>query len=279
MVIHPSAARWENAPKIEAGSSVYKDQVLLLMPDLSRMQVKLGIHESRIDRIKPGLAARVTLPDRTLDGEVSFVASVTAPAGIWTGYKVEYETRIALPPVKGLKPGTSAEVEIIVDRHEDVLTLPVAAVVETADGDFCWVKTAKGVQRRSLELGDTDDVFTIVKTGLEEGDEVMLNPLAFMEAPEEKALKRRDEPGQSQSTSSESGKQAKPQESSFGTKPKPQKPSSEKAPNGSGKPKGSKPKATARGPETGKRETVVRTLLRPFSGPSASSLQPEPPTA
>jgi biotin carboxyl carrier protein len=181
MVIHPSAARWENAPKIEEGSTVHKDQVLLLMPDLSRMEVKVGIPESSIDRIKPGLAARVTLPDKTLDGEVSSVASVTRPAGWWNGNVVEYDTLVELPPEEGLKPGMSAEVEVIVARHEDVLTIPVAAVAETAEGNVCWVKTSDGVQRRMLKLGDTNDIFSVVKDGLKEGDEVMLNPYAFME--------------------------------------------------------------------------------------------------
>ena len=131
MVIYPSAAQWKNAPEIEEGATVHKDQVLLLMPDLSKMQVKVGIHESIIDRIKPGLAARVTLPDKTLDGEVSSVAPVTRPAGWWTGNVVKYDTIVELPSVEGLKPGMSAEVEVIMDRHEDVLTIPVAAVVET----------------------------------------------------------------------------------------------------------------------------------------------------
>ncbi len=76
----------------------------------------------------------------------------------------------------------SAEVEVIMDRHSDVLTIPVAAVVETAEGDFCWVKTADGVKRRSLKLGDTNDVFTIVEAGLKEADVVLLNPFAFEEA-------------------------------------------------------------------------------------------------
>ncbi len=88
------------------------------MPDLSQMQVKVGIHESIIDRIKPGLSARVTLPDKTLDGEISSVASVTRPAGWWTGNVVKYDTIIKLPSVPGLKPGMSADVEVILDRHE-----------------------------------------------------------------------------------------------------------------------------------------------------------------
>jgi HlyD family secretion protein len=207
MVIHPSAAQWHNAPKIEEGVSVHKNQVLLLMPDLSKMQVKLGIHESHIDRVKPGLFARVTLPNRTLDAEVSTVASVTAPPAIWNGYKVEYETMVALPPVEGLKPGMSADVEIIVERYANVLTVPVAAVVETANGDFCWVKTSDEVQQRSIQLGDTNDMHTIVTAGLKEGDEVMLNPLAFMDETQRAALKSEDDP---ESESAEADTETKP---------------------------------------------------------------------
>jgi len=76
----------------------------------------------------------------------------------------------------------SAEVDVVVSQHEDVLLIPVAAVVETAEGDFCWVKTADGARkRRSLRLGDTNDVFTVVKAGLKEGDEVVLNTAALVE--------------------------------------------------------------------------------------------------
>jgi multidrug efflux pump subunit AcrA (membrane-fusion protein) len=189
LVIYPSAAEWKETPDITKGATIRKDQVLLLMPDLSKMQVKVGIHESIVDRIKPGLAARVTLPDRTLEGKVFSVSPVTRPAGWWTGNVVKYDTIIELPSVEGLKPGMSAEVEVILDRYVDVLTIPVAAVVETAEGDFCWVKTAEGAKRRSLKLGDTDDSFIVVKAGLKEAEAVVLNPLAFFEEAQNEGLK------------------------------------------------------------------------------------------
>jgi multidrug efflux pump subunit AcrA (membrane-fusion protein) len=192
LVIYPSAAAWKNTPDIAEGATVRKDQVLLLMPDLSRMQVKVGIHESIVDRIKPGQAARITLPDKTLNGKVFSVASVTRPAGWWTGNVVKYDTIIKLPSVEGLKPGMSAEVEVIIDRHADVLTIPVAAVVETAQGDFCWVKTADRAKRRALQLGDTNDTFIVVKAGLKEGDEVVLDPMASITEAQTLVLKPLD---------------------------------------------------------------------------------------
>lgn len=199
-------------------------QTLLLMPDLAKMQVKIGIHESFIDRMRPRLAAQVSLPDQTLCGEVSSVASVAEPGGEWNGNVVKYDTIVKLPSVQGLKPGMSAEVEVILDRHTDVLTIPVAAVVETAKGAFCWVRTAAGAERRSLQLGDTNDVFTVVKAGLQEGDEVVLHPFAFKDA-QALALKPRDEakvqepsgPSATKPSGDSNKQKSKPQ----GLKPKP----------------------------------------------------------
>ena len=188
LVIYPSAAAWKRTPDITEGATVRKDQVLLLMPDLSQMQVKVGIHESIIERVRPGLKVRVTLPDQTLEARVSSVASVTKPAGWWTGNIVKYDTIIELPPSKGLKPGMSAEVEVVLAVHKNVLTIPVAAVVETEEGDFCWVKTGNGTARRPLRLGDSNDVFVVVNAGLKEGDEVVLNPTALIKEAQEDAL-------------------------------------------------------------------------------------------
>ena len=188
LVIYPSAASWKSTPDITEGATVRKDQVLLLMPDLTQMQVKLGIHESVIDRVKPGLKAIVTLPDRTLEATVCKVASVTKPAGWWTGNVVKYDTVIELPEEAGLNPGMSSEIEVILAVHDDVLMVPVAAVVETEDGSFCWVQSADGPQKQLIELGDSNDVFIQVLAGLNEGDEVVLNPTTLLKDAEKDAL-------------------------------------------------------------------------------------------
>lgn len=182
IVIHPEGKPWERVPEIEEGAEIYMGQTMLLMPDLSQMQVKLGIRESHIDRMKIGLKARVALPMRTLDGEVTSVAEVTGPAGWWNGNKVRYDTMVTLPPTPGLMPGMSARVEVIVAEHQDVLTVPVAAIVDCAMGVFCWVQTDAGIEKRALTLGDSNDRFTVVEAGLDEGDRVILHPFALDEA-------------------------------------------------------------------------------------------------
>ncbi|MEM8735545.1 MAG: efflux RND transporter periplasmic adaptor subunit [Planctomycetota bacterium] len=181
MVIYPSQAAWKETPDVTEGANVRKDQILLLMPNLEKMQVKVGIHESMIDRVQTGQRAVISLADGELEGEVVEIAAVARPAGWWTGNVVKYDTVVRIPPRADLKPGMSAEVEVVLAEHEDALLLPVGAIVETEDESFCWVQTEQGVEQRTLELGDSDDVFVQVMGGVEEGEEVVLNPSGSVE--------------------------------------------------------------------------------------------------
>ena len=234
MVIHPNAARWKNAPEVQAGATVYKNQVLLLMPSLDKMQIKIGIHESILKRITPGLEATVTLPDRTLQGEVISVAKVARPAGWWSGNVVKYDAVIQLPKSLNLKPGMSAEVEILIVSRKNVLTVPVAAIVETENKQtLCWITTPQGIKKQTLQTGENNDKFVEVISGLEAGQEVVLNPIAFITEAQQEALKIRgsvktadDKP----SKTDKPGDSAKSKPGNSKPKPKPKNP----APKGQG---------------------------------------------
>ena len=188
MVIFPSAARWRQAPDVEEGASVREDQVVLIMPDLTKMQVKVGVHESKVDQLQVGMPAEIELQNEAVEGKIKSVASVTRPSGWWTGNVVKYDTVVQLDG-DGLKPGMSAQVKIQIAKHNDALVVPVSAVVEGADGFQCWVKNGEGYEKRMLSLGPSNDQFILIKNGLQEGDEVALNPRAYIEEAQEEALK------------------------------------------------------------------------------------------
>ncbi|MEL7500786.1 MAG: hypothetical protein AAFN77_24550 [Planctomycetota bacterium] len=194
LIIFPSAAAWKSAPDVTEGATVHKDQVLLLMPNLDKMQVKIGIHESIVKQIRPGMKCIISIPDGKLEGEVLAVASVARPAGWWTGNMVKYDTIVSLPEnYPGLKPGMSAEVEIVIAELDDVIRVPVAAVLQTASETLVWVKTDGGVQRRVIQIGESNDVFIAVRDGLGAGDEVVIDPAAFIPEAKQEALKTLEE--------------------------------------------------------------------------------------
>jgi multidrug efflux pump subunit AcrA (membrane-fusion protein) len=126
------------------------------------------------------MEAKVTLANAELVGKVSSLASVARPAGWWTGNVVKYDVIVEVPPLEDLKPGMTAEVDLLLASYDDVLTIPVAAVIQTEDGYFCWVKRGDEFVKKPILLGDGNDIFIVVEQGLETGDEVALSPQAIM---------------------------------------------------------------------------------------------------
>ena len=210
MVIFPSMAAWKDTPDITEGAVVREQQTLLMIPDFTQMQVKVGIHESKVDRLKVGMKAKVQLQELILEGEVSEIAEVTRPAGWWTGNLVKYDTIIKLPQHPGLKPGMSAVVDIVLADHKDVLTVPVAAIIEGSGGLFCWVQTPEGARKRVVRVGDTNDQFSIILDGLSESDEVVLNPLAYIDEAQELAMEVQQNDSKDLSSNSDPSKPKSP---------------------------------------------------------------------
>jgi hypothetical protein len=171
----------QQGPQVEEGATVRERQTILRLPDLSQMQVKVAVHETKVEQLRIGMRARIRILDRELQGAVSSIANQPEPTSFFSASVKEYGTIVKIDgQPAGLRPGMTSEVEILVAHLKDVLTLPVAAVVEQRGKYFCWVATAGKTERRSLVLGLNNDRFVEVKDGVTAGEQVLLNPRAVV---------------------------------------------------------------------------------------------------
>ncbi len=162
---------------IEEGAAIREQQTILRLPDLSRMQVKVTVHESKVDQLAIGMPARIRVLDRNMRGTVTSIANQPEPTSWFSANVKEYATIVRIDQApENLRPGQTAEVEIEVANLRDIITLPVAAIIEQRGGFCCWVRTPEGAERRPLVLGLSNDEFVEVKDGVSEGDVVILNP-------------------------------------------------------------------------------------------------------
>ena len=160
-------------------------QALIDLPDIADMQVNTRIHESRIAMIEDGLPALIHVdahPGEAYHGVVSQVALVPL-SGTWPNPdRKEYAATVKITDevaqADALRPGMTAEVEIIADRREDVLQAPVQSCVERGGRYFAWVVEEDDAepQRHEIAVGVSNETAIEVMDGLEEGDEVILNP-------------------------------------------------------------------------------------------------------
>jgi len=167
---------------IEEGATVRERQSIMRLPDLSHMQVKCTVHESKVDSLSIGMRARIRIQDREFQGIVTSVANQAEPTSFFSGNVKEYATIVSIESdPHGLRPGMTAAVEILVANLSNVLSVPVQAVVEKGGKFYCWVNAGGVPQKRPVILGLSNNTRIEIKDGLSEGDEVLLNPRASVE--------------------------------------------------------------------------------------------------
>lgn len=169
--------------KIEEGATVRESQTILRLPDLSNMQVKMTVHESKVERLKVGMPANVKISDREFQGKIVTIANQPEPGSWMNANLKEYATIVKIGgEADGLKPAMTAEVEVLIADLNDVLTVPVSCVVEQGGKFNAWVVNGPNkFERRPLTVGLTNDKVFEIKDGLKEGDIVLLNPKAMVE--------------------------------------------------------------------------------------------------
>jgi hypothetical protein len=152
------------------------------------MQVKVTVHETKVEDIRRGMRTRINIQGRELQGNVTSIANQHEQSSFFGGNIKEYATTVKIDgEVTGLKPGMTAEAEILVAHLQNVLTLPISAVAELRGKFHCWVKMPDGeIDRRDLVLGLSNDRFVEVKEGIAEGDQVVRNPRAMIDESREK---------------------------------------------------------------------------------------------
>lgn len=165
--------------RIREGASVRERQAIITIPDMSRMAVNVKIHESYIKKVKKGLKARITVdafPDEVLTGEITKVGVLPDSANRWMSPDLKvYVTTIAIDGAHDwVKPGMSAKVEIMVNKLDDVVYIPVQAVTPDDGKQICYVAGSFKPERREVEIGDFTDEFIQIKNGLKEGERVLL---------------------------------------------------------------------------------------------------------
>jgi len=199
IVVYSNERYWDESSRIRVGAMVHFQQKIFSLPDLTKMQVKVRIHESNVKKIKPGQKAEIRIdayPNRVLHGTVEKVATMASRDGWWGSGVKEYETIVKIsdvPSDAGLKPGMTAEVTVLVDELHDVLVVPVAAVAEDGDKHYCFVVGPSGLERRLVEVGQNNESFVEITKGLSEGQRVALDARTRL-AEELKAQKKDETP-------------------------------------------------------------------------------------
>lgn len=145
---------------------------ILTLGDLSSLNVIGALDEADVGSVDEGQEVQIRVdayPGRVFSGTVHKLS----PLGVETSNIVTFDLDVNVTDKDYylLRPGMSADLEVVTSRSSDVLLVPIAAIY--SEGDQYYVLTPNG-ERHDVTLGATDGTSYIVLAGVEEGDELLV---------------------------------------------------------------------------------------------------------
>lgn len=170
---------------VEVGDAVSSILVLgssstlvMTLGDISEVYVKGKVDESDIGKVYLGQPARIkveSFKDKTFNGKVTKIS----PMGVEKDNVTTFEVRVSINNPGGeLKAEMTANAEIILEEHKNVLQIPEGALIydkdKKASVDIPDTRAKDGMKKVAVDIGISNGAKTEVLSGLKEGDEVVL---------------------------------------------------------------------------------------------------------
>lgn len=170
---------------VEVGDAVSSILVLgstatLIMTegDTSEVYVKGKVDESDIGKVYLGQPARIkveSFKDKTFNGKVTKIS----PMGVEKDNVTTFEVRVSINNPGGeLKAAMTANAEIILEEHKNVLQIPEGAILydkdKKASVEVPDPRGKEGKSKLAVNIGISNGAKTEVLGGLKEGDQVVL---------------------------------------------------------------------------------------------------------
>ncbi|MFA6293692.1 MAG: HlyD family efflux transporter periplasmic adaptor subunit [Victivallales bacterium] len=175
----PDNKRWGGTLELKIGMDVGRKQVLLTIPDMSKLIVEFDLPEqyrSKISMDDPVIITPDSLTNLKVRGKISKIALLPVNLIFWdrTSPKI-YNSEIELDEQDpALVSGMSVQIEIITETLKDVMAIPIESVFEEDGKYFVYLKNGDKPKTTFVTLGISNDNYVHIKSGLSEGDTVYL---------------------------------------------------------------------------------------------------------
>jgi HlyD family secretion protein len=185
LVIYATSAQGgmfrRNTEPLQEGQDIRERQELIYLPTASSSNAEVAIHESNLKKVRKGMPAKVTvdaLPGREFSGRIMHIAPLPDAQSIWMNPDLKvFTTQIFLDGNDSdMRTGMSCQARIIVETHDNVLSVPVQAVLQVQGVPTVYVKAGNEFVPRQVEIGLDNNRLIHVKDGLKTGDIVLLTP-------------------------------------------------------------------------------------------------------
>ncbi|MEQ8218660.1 MAG: HlyD family secretion protein [Arenibacter sp.] len=171
------AKNWDGS-KRKVGSSISMwDPAIAALPDLTKMESKTYANEVDIRKIKKDLPVVIgfdAFPDVTVKGTITNVANVGEEK---RGSDIKlFQVLVNFDENnENVRPGMTTSNRILIHKEEEVLMVPLEAVFSQDSISFVYAKSGLSIDKKEIEMGESNLDVVIIRKGLNENDVVYLS--------------------------------------------------------------------------------------------------------
>jgi multidrug efflux pump subunit AcrA (membrane-fusion protein) len=152
--------------------------VFLKVMDLSDMKVQASVNQAESPLLRSGQEVRIGLdafPDLKFSGTIVSVGALASGSSNRNDYVRTVPVTIHIDGTNPrLIPDLTAYADVILERQEGVIRLPLQAVSEESGQAYVYVKNGDEFDKRPVVLGERSFTHVAVTDGLRSGEEVAL---------------------------------------------------------------------------------------------------------
>ncbi|MBI3378346.1 MAG: efflux RND transporter periplasmic adaptor subunit [Nitrospirae bacterium] len=162
---------------VKVGETTAKGALVVHVVAMDDLYIEAFIDEADVAKVKLRQQANITMDayqGNVFKGEIYRISPVVL-GGKQETRTFEVRTRLKEKQII-IKPGMSADVEIIVDNIKNALVVPSHALMEKNNRKFIFIKKCSTAKLIPVETGQFNWNFTEITSGVKEGDTVIINP-------------------------------------------------------------------------------------------------------
>ena len=152
------------------GSNVAEGTDLVTLDSTENIILKLSVNKYDIVNVEEGQKATVRIKNKDYTGTVSRIARMTDKGAVGVGVEVTLDE-----PDDEIILGLEAKVKITSASKENVLRIPLDAIMGDDLEEYVYVYNNKKAVKKNIEIGVKNDDYAEVISGLSEGDIVVWN--------------------------------------------------------------------------------------------------------
>jgi RND family efflux transporter MFP subunit len=169
--------KWGNR-KTRMGDYVsFHDPSIATLPDLTSLVSETNVEEIYISKLHVGDSVRVyvdALKNKEVPAYISNISNIgqDLPGFDANVFKVYVRLR---GDISKLKPSMTTNNEIIIEKDERVLTIPLPCLFSENGKQFVYLKESGKILKRDVITGERNDKVVVVKSGLNENDRILMS--------------------------------------------------------------------------------------------------------